>query len=140
VQNRRCVDLRVAWYSTDGPEQERVFGLLAEAYAATSQVVYKLGYIDLASLAVDRYEWAAAQSGDQLAVLAGDYQRAGEMIGVADWSGAEKFLEGSRRKIEPELVKGDPATLAMWGNLHLKSGLAAARGGLTIRRRECATM
>ncbi|WP_280401334.1 helix-turn-helix domain-containing protein [Nocardia carnea] len=122
-------DLRVAWYSTDGPEQERIFGLLAEAYAAASQVVYKLGYIDLASLAVDRYEWAAARSGDQLAVLAGDYQRAGEMIGVADWAGAERFLERSRRQIESEIGKGDPKVLSMWGNLHLKSGLAAARAG-----------
>lgn len=122
-------DLRVAWHSGEGHDRERIFGLLAETYAATSQVVYKLGYIDLASLAVDRYEWAAAQSGDELAVLAGDYQRAGEMIGVADWAGAERFLERSRRTIEPALGKGDPATLAMWGNLHLKSGLAAARAG-----------
>jgi transcriptional regulator with XRE-family HTH domain len=122
-------DLRVAWHSGSTSDQERIFGLLAETYAATSQVVYKLGYIDLASLAVDRYEWAAARSGDELAVLAGDYQRAGEMIGVADWAGAERFLEASRKAIEPDIGKGDPATLAMWGNLHLKSGLAAARAG-----------
>lgn len=123
-------DLRVAWYSTrEGPEQERVFGLLAEAYAATSQVVYKLGYVDLSSLAVDRYEWAAAKSGDELAVLVGDYQRAGEMIYAADWRGAERLLEGSRGRIEADLNKEDPSTLAVWGNLHLKSGLAAARAG-----------
>ncbi|WP_040788259.1 helix-turn-helix domain-containing protein [Nocardia paucivorans] len=122
-------DLRVAWHSAQGSEQERIFGLLAETYAATSQIVYKLGYTDLASLAVDRYEWAAAQSGDKLAVLAGDYQRAGEMICAADWAGAERFLEGSRRQIEADLGRGDPPTLAMWGNLHLKSGLAAARAG-----------
>ncbi|MBF6411011.1 helix-turn-helix domain-containing protein [Nocardia farcinica] len=124
-------DLRVAWYSTDGPEQERVFGLLAEAYAATSQVVYKLGYIDLSSLAVDRYEWAAARSGDLLAVLVGDYQRAGEMICAADFSSAETFLEQSRRQIEDQLGAGDPKVLSTWGNLHLKSGLAAARAGKT---------
>lgn len=122
-------ELRVAWHAAGTSGQERIFGLLAETYAATSQVVYKLGYIDLASLAVDRYEWAAVRSGDELAVLAGDYQRAGEMIGVADWAGAERFLEGSRMAIEPNIGKGDPATLAMWGNLHLKSGLAAARAG-----------
>lgn len=122
-------DLRVAWNSTTGPDQERIFGLLAEAYSATGQLVYKLGYEDLASLAVDRYEWAAAQSGDQLAVLAGDYQRAGEMICAADWLTAERFLENSRRQIEDQLSKGDPKTLSMWGNLHLKSGLAAARSG-----------
>ncbi|MGQ4601427.1 helix-turn-helix domain-containing protein [Nocardia sp. R6R-6] len=122
-------DLRVAWYSTAGTEQERIFGLLAETYSATSQVVYKLGYIDLSSLAVDRYEWAAARSGDLLAVLVGDYQRAGEMICAADWNGATKFLEESRRQIESEVEAGDPATLSVWGNLHLKSGLAAARAG-----------
>lgn len=122
-------DLRVGWFSTEGPDRERMFGLLAEAYAATSQLVYKLGYADLASLAVDRYEWAAARSGDKLAVLAGDYQRAGEMIAAADWKAAERFLEESRRQIEDEIGKGDPKTLSMWGNLHLKSGLAAARGG-----------
>ncbi|WP_433568143.1 helix-turn-helix domain-containing protein (plasmid) [Nocardia sp. CA-151230] len=122
-------DLRIAWHSTSGPDQERIFGLLAEAYAAASQVAYKLGYVDLSSLAVDRYEWAAARSGDELAVLAGDYQRAGEMIATADWAAAGRFLENSRRRIESELNREDPATLAMWGNLHLKSGLAAARGG-----------
>lgn len=122
-------DLRVAWFNTEGHDQERIFGLLAEAYAATSQVVYKIGYVDLSSLAVDRYEWAAAKSGDRFAVLIGDYQRAGEMICAADWLGAERFLESSRKQLEPELGAGDPVTLSVYGNLHLKSGLAAARGG-----------
>src|SRR5690606_25065071 len=122
-------DLRVAWYSTTGTQQERIFGLLAETYAATSQIVYKLGYIDLSSLAVDRYEWAALRSGDQLAVLVGDYQRAGEMICAADYSSAESFLENSRSTIESDLGKGDPKVLSTWGNLHLKSALAAARAG-----------
>ncbi|MFI7191502.1 helix-turn-helix domain-containing protein [Nocardia nova] len=122
-------DLRVAWHSTAGADQERIFGLLAEAYAATSQLVYKLGYIDLSSLAVDRYEWAAARSGDPLAMAAGDYQRAGEMICAADWQNAVALLESSRAGIESDVAKGDPATLSMMGNLHLKSGLAYARAG-----------
>lgn len=123
-------DLRTAWYSTDKVrELERIFALAAEAYAATSQVVYKLGYIDLSSLAVERYEWAAARSGDELMVLAGDYQRAGELIMCADWHAAERLLEGSRSRIEDQLGGGAPGVLSMWGNLHLKSGLAAARAG-----------
>lgn len=122
-------DLRVAWHSTTGPDQERIFGLLAEAYAATSQLVYKLGYVDLSSLAVDRYEWAAARSGDPLAVTAGDYQRAGEMICAADWGNAVNLLEASRHSIESDAASGDPATLSMFGNLHLKSALAYARAG-----------
>jgi transcriptional regulator with XRE-family HTH domain len=122
-------ELRVAWHSATGAERERIFGLLAEAFAATGQLVYKLGYIDLSSLCVERYEWAAAQSGDPLAVLAGDYQRAGELICTADWSTALRFLESSRATIESDISGSDPAVLSMWGNLHLKSGLAAARAG-----------
>lgn len=122
-------ELRAAAYVAVGHERERAFGLLAESYCAASQFAYKLGYIDLSSLAVDRYEWAAAHSGDELAVLVGDYQRAGEMICAADWSAALRLLEGSRSRIEDQLGTGDPATIATWGNLHLKSGLAAARSG-----------
>src|SRR5690606_17506512 len=62
-----------------GPARERLFGLLAEAYAAAGQLTYKLGHVDLASLATDRYEWAAARAADPLAVAIGTYQRAGEL-------------------------------------------------------------
>ena len=122
-------ELRTAAYILTGSDRERAFGLLAEAYAAAGQVTYKLGYSDLGSLTVERYEWAAAQSGDELSVLVGDYQRAGELIGAADWNSALPFLEKSRTRIEPQLGKANPVVLSVWGNLHLKSGLAAARAG-----------
>src|SRR5690606_8107899 len=51
-------ELRAQVWNSTGAEQERAYWLLAEAYYAASQAAYKLGYIDLASLAVDRYEWA----------------------------------------------------------------------------------
>lgn len=64
----------------DGDGRQRAYGLLAETYYAVDQVLSKLGHVDLASLAVDRYEWAAERSGDPLAVLVGHYRRAGELI------------------------------------------------------------
>jgi hypothetical protein len=105
------------------------YSLSVWPYATAGQVAYKLGYSDLASLTVERYEWAAAQSGDELSVLVGDYQRAGELIATADWNAALPFLEKSRSRIEPQLGKANPVVLSVWGNLHLKSGLAAARDG-----------
>lgn len=123
-------DLRRALHVLTGAARERTFGLLAKAYYAADQVVSKLGYVDLAALTVDRYEWAAEQSGDELAVLIGDYRRAGELIGCADWDGAQRLLQRSRDDIERRAARdGDPAAVAVWGNLHLKSGLAAARAG-----------
>lgn len=122
-------ELRAAVHTLSGAERERAFGLLAEAYYAADQVASKLGHVDLASVAVDRYEWAAAQSGDQLAALVGDYRRAGEMISNADWSTAQRFLAGSRGQLEDGLGGAAPPVWSVWGSLHLKSGLAAARSG-----------
>ncbi|MCP2168363.1 transcriptional regulator [Goodfellowiella coeruleoviolacea] len=122
-------EIRTALHAARQNEKERIYALLAEAYYAASQVAWKLGYADLASLGVDRYVWAAGRSGDELAVLVGDYQRAGEMIAVADWTAAQRFLEKSRSVIEPRLGKASSDTLQVSGSLHLKSGLAAARAG-----------
>jgi hypothetical protein len=122
-------ELRAATHLHSGSERERAFGLLGEAYCAAWQVVYKLGYLDLASLTEDRYEWAAARCGDELAMLRGDYGRAGELITVGDFAGARGCLERSRATIEDRLGQADAPMLSMWGNLHLKSALAAARAG-----------
>lgn len=123
-------DLRAAAYTASGVEQEALFGLLAETYAAAGQVVYKLGYEDLYALTVDRYEWAAQRAGDVGAGATAAYLRAGLLIGSADFRPALRYLEDFRtRELEPLLGTDDPALISMWGNLHLKSGLAASRAG-----------
>jgi hypothetical protein len=76
-----------------------------------------------------RVEWAALKSGDPLASAAADFYVAGELIATAEWDGALTYLDGARRNIEDELRTENEAALAMYGQLHLKSGLAAARAG-----------
>jgi transcriptional regulator with XRE-family HTH domain len=122
-------ELRTATYHYHGHERERVYGLLADVFAAAGQVAWKLGYSDLSSLTTDRVEWAARESGDPLAVAAGDFYRAGELIATAEWRGALAFLDGARDRIADLLRSNDEAAVAMHGVLHLKSGLAAARAG-----------
>jgi hypothetical protein len=121
--------LRAAAHHYEGAERERVYGLLAEAYAAAGQVAYKLGYSDLSSLTTERVEWAAARSGDQLAVAAADFYRAGELIATAEWRGALDFLDRARDAIADRVRTRDEAAVAMHGVLHVKAGLAAARAG-----------
>jgi transcriptional regulator with XRE-family HTH domain len=122
-------ELRAAAHHYDGTDRERVYGLLAEAYAAAGQVAYKLGYSDLSSLTTERVEWAAARSGDQLAEAAAAFYRAGELIATAEWRGALDYLDTARDSIADRLRAEDEAALAMHGVLHVKSGLAAARAG-----------
>lgn len=126
---RLLAELRAATHHYRGHDRDRIFGLLAEAYAAAGQVAWKLGYGDLSSLATDRVEWAARGSGDPLAVAAGDFYRAGELIATAEWRGALGFLDGARDRIADHLHGNNEAAVAMHGVLHLKSGLAAARAG-----------
>lgn len=83
-------------FTTTAPNPEEGYALLALTYAAAGQVTYKLGYADLASLTTDRVEWAAARAGDELAVAAADFYRAGELIGATDWKGALIFLDAAR--------------------------------------------
>jgi transcriptional regulator with XRE-family HTH domain len=118
-------ELRAFTSSVNDPRDG--YGLLALVYAAAGQVAYKLGYADLASVTTDRVEWAAARSGDPLAVAAADFYRAGELIGATDWHGALDCLETARGRVEDRL--DDEAGRSMYGQLHLKSGLAAARAG-----------
>ena len=106
-----------------------MFGLLTETYYAVGQLASKLCYTDLASLSVDRYEWAAAHSGDELAVLVGAYRRAGDLIYLDECGIARRLLDDARSRIEARLGHADAPTLATWGNLHLKSGLAGDRDG-----------
>ncbi|GAA5175129.1 hypothetical protein GCM10023321_80540 [Pseudonocardia eucalypti] len=122
-------ELRAAAHHYEGVERERVYGLLAEAYAAAGQVAYKLGYADLSSLTTERVAWAARLSGDQLAMAAADFYRAGELIATAEWRGALDYLDTARNAIAARLRTQDEAALAMHGVLHAKSGLAAARAG-----------
>jgi len=70
-------------------------------------------------------EWAAALSGDPLAMAAADFYRAGELIATAEWRGALDYLDTARDVIADRLrAQNDEAALAMHGVLHLKSGLA----------------
>ena len=122
-------ELRAAIAHTERHDQEVFYGLLAEAYAAAGQVAYKLGYSDLSSLTTERVEWAASRSGDPLASAAADFYVGGELIATAEWNGALSYLERARERIKDELRSGNEAAFAMYGQLHLKSGLAAARSG-----------
>jgi len=122
-------EIRAAIAEAGSSEQGSLYGLLAEAYAAAGQVAWKLGYPDLSSLTTERIVWAAEKSGDPLAAAAADFYVAGELIAAAEWSGALKYLDEARRRIESETRSGNEAAISMHGVLHLKSGLAAARAG-----------
>jgi transcriptional regulator with XRE-family HTH domain len=119
-------DLRAAAWGTTGPDRERLMRLLAEVYYAARQFVSKLGYPDLALLVADRYEWAAEQSGDPLAVALAGVFRAGELDAAADTRGARATMTATLDTIMPA---DDEGTLSVHGFLHLMSAYMSAHAG-----------
>lgn len=125
-------ELRAAvHYCESDPDRDAVYGLLAEAYAAAGQLVWRLGHADLSQVITDRYVWAADRSGDRLAQRVGDYQLAGELAAVGEWAGARRTVIAAITDVESMMAGGasSPAEWAVLGNLHLKAGLVSARAG-----------
>jgi transcriptional regulator with XRE-family HTH domain len=120
-------DLRFASHVYTGRDREQVMALLAEVYYATRQLLHKLGYLDLASLVADRYEWAAAQSGDPMPVALAAVFRAGELDHAGDWRSARAIMADTVESFD--IGPAAPERLSVWGFLHLMSAYMAAHAG-----------
>ncbi|AVH21321.1 helix-turn-helix domain-containing protein [Nocardia cyriacigeorgica] len=122
-------ELRAAVHRSRGSERIEALTLMCELYYSCHSLAHKLGYIDLAALAVDRMAWAASEADHGLWVAAAQFQRAAGLTAGGDWAAALAYLERCRAKIEPRLGIGRRDDLIAWGGLHLQSGLAASRSG-----------
>ncbi|MEU7764380.1 helix-turn-helix domain-containing protein [Nocardia sp. NPDC049190] len=122
-------EVRAAVHRLSGRDRDRALTLLCELYYSAHSLAHKLGYTDLAALAIDRLTWAAGGSDDQLWIATGQFHRAALLTSGGDWSAALQFLERCRSSIEPRLGLGQRSDLIAWGGLHLQSGLAASRSG-----------
>ncbi|WP_405494947.1 helix-turn-helix domain-containing protein [Nocardia sp. NBC_00511] len=122
-------EVRALVHNSTGHGREQATALLAELYYNARSLAHKLGFQDLAALAVDRMTWAANESGDPLWIAASQFHRATLLTNGGDWRTAQAYLERCRSQIEDRLGIGDESTLIAWGGLHLQSGLAAARAG-----------
>lgn len=112
----------VATAGTDGP-REQAFALLAEVYYAVECLASGQGHQDVYLLAIERFTWAAEQSGDPLLIAAARWGRAGPLMRDGAYQQGLKLLDTARA----ELDTTNEAELAVHGSLHLRSSLLAAR-------------
>lgn len=122
-------EVRAAVHRHHGGDRDRALVMACELYYSAHSLSHKLGFADLAALAVERMAWAAGASGDPVWTAAAQFQRAAILTSGGDWNAALRFLETCRTDIEPRLAAGHRSDLIAWGGLHLQSGLAAARSG-----------
>lgn len=115
-------EIHAAVHVSTGTEQQRAYALLAMAYKEADTVAHNLGHDDLATLAVERFRWAAICSTSPDLIAIGDYLRVRDLWNNSLWRDALHVLEarlGDADILEPTIT----------GSLHLRAAITAARGG-----------
>jgi transcriptional regulator with XRE-family HTH domain len=121
-------ELTVRAHQARGSERSRAFRLLADTYTAVDSMAYKLGYMDLFALAVERMSWAASQSDDPMLGPVSAIRRSSAFLATGAWDGGMRLLDRAAREIEDDLSH-HPAALSVLGTVHLRTAIMAARGG-----------
>lgn len=123
------MDLQVAVHHYSGGERAAAFRLLAETYADTGQVAYKLGYLDLDALTVERLGWAAHESDDPLLVSLHQWLQSGQFMQAASYDVGLRVVDSALHDLDDDLGHASEPHMSMYGMLHLKAALIAARAG-----------
>lgn len=109
-------------------ERAHVFRLLADAYTAVDSMAYKLGYMDLFALAVERMSWAAGQADDPLLRPVAAIRRSSAFLATGAWDGGTQLLGRAGREVSDGLPE-DQASLSVLGTVHLRTAIMEARAG-----------
>ena len=118
-------ELAVHIHQLTGAKQARAFRLLSEVYTAVDSMAYKLGYMDLFALAVERMAWAAGQADDPLLRPVAAMRRSSVFLATGGWDGGMTLLARAGRDMEGSV--GNEASLSVYGTVHLRSAILAAR-------------
>ena len=121
-------ELVVRAHEERGADRARAFALLASAYAAVDSMAFKLGYMDLFAVAVERMAWAADNSDDPLLRLVAAIRRSSVFLAAGAWEGGTRLLQRAEREVS-DGPAADRATLSVLGTVHLRSAVMAARAG-----------
>ncbi|MEU1298400.1 helix-turn-helix domain-containing protein [Streptomyces shenzhenensis] len=113
-------------HATPGRDRERAYAAQAEICRTAAIVAYRIGYMDLARLALSRMGVAAPQSGDPRQVAIERYERA-QM--AADSSRLDRGVSLMRHALRELDDDGTRQTRAVRGTLQLRAATLSARGG-----------
>lgn len=119
--------------STDSG-RERGYRHLAQAYGNTAQLVYRFGWIPLATQAVDLMELAAERSDDPLLAAHAVQHRALILMSCAAYDTSTRLVQHSLGLLESR--PDSEEVLALRGSAHLRGAMISARACELDRARE----
>jgi len=132
----RATDLRAAASALPGLLQEMTtaahldhsdatWSALASGYRSAFDVATKLGYHDLASIALDRMAWAAEHASDPVMAGVRQYLRSLGYLRAGQYRTGRRLAEIGRQTVA--LAESGRARDAVTGQLHLGAAVLAAR-------------
>ncbi|NBE99057.1 MULTISPECIES: helix-turn-helix domain-containing protein [unclassified Nonomuraea] len=119
-------ELSIAVHHSDDP---RLHALMAEAYGGVSALAHMLGYQDMRGIVLERIEREAQLSRDPLRVARTRWSRGVSLLAVAAYEQGLRLMEQTRRGLGDDPERMEPAAAALYGSLHLRSSVLAARSG-----------
>lgn len=122
-------NLHAALASADDAQRAELYALLAQAYGGGSALAHQLGYLDLRALALDRVEWAARASGDPLRLVRTQWSRGASLLAAAAYEQGLALMDRARASLGPSPAQMSEAARSIYGSLHLRSAVLAARAG-----------
>lgn len=113
--------------ASQGPHAAVAHSLLTEALHSTAILLRRLGYLDLAYLAVLQARTAATLADDPLLGVANDWHLIELAFRTGDTARADRITHQALTRLEEHLHQPDPRALSLLGTLHLLQATAAAQ-------------
>ncbi len=134
-------ELTTTLYTAQGTdERRRAAGALANTYWTAHQLAERLGFAALASVALDRMGWVAAQAEDPLLQAVRLYSRSLAYVRRGTPDVGLKLVARGQRLVEQADDPSSVPALAVAGKLHLRASFIAARAKDRARSAEFLAM
>lgn len=121
-------ELSAILHASAGTQRKQAAELLMYGYVAAKSMAYRLGYVDLVSVAVEHATWAARETDNPelLALMA--EERCQIFFATGAYEAGLKFIDRAYAEYHPLLTDHDSG-LAIAGAMHLRAAIMAARDG-----------
>jgi tetratricopeptide (TPR) repeat protein len=113
--------------SSSAATSARSWAVSARVHHLAATTLSKVGESDLSWIAAERAMRAADESGDPLVLASAARAATHALLAVGRYEDALSLGETAARWLAPQVADGDPEALSLFGMLHLRTAVAAAR-------------
>lgn len=111
----------------DGSYRRSCAAVSARVHHLAATTLSKVGEADLAWIAAERAMEAADTSDDPLVLASAARSGTHALLAVGRFDDALELGDTAARWLSPQIAENDPAALSLYGMLHLRAAVAAAR-------------